>query len=193
MTHAARTRSALTIAASCALAAGALTAVPSHAHARALTPTAATIDLDSAPVPRGMCRHPRGHLVDGKRDFGVNGGEWTEEVARGRAGGGSVAVVSIGCTAGGVSWPSTLVFYGRTPGGNAKILAHLYLGKFRASEHANVKTMRATGGVLKVRWVTYNGCCFERQKYSASMRLRGHKVSVWGLTKGRVTHPYPKL
>jgi hypothetical protein len=191
MTHAARTRSALTIAASCALAAGALTAVPSYAHA--LTPTAATIDLDSAPVPRGMCRHSRGHLVDGKRDFGVKGQEWIEDVARGRMGGGSVAVASIGCTAGGVSWPSTLVFYGRTPGGYPKLLAHLYLGKFRASEHANVKTMRAAGGVLNVRWVTYNGCCFERQKYSASMRLRGNKVNVWDVTKGRVTHPYPKL
>ena len=99
-------------------------------------------------------------------------------------------MVAIGCTAGGVSWPSTLVFYGRTADGNPKLLAHLYLGKFRASEHANVKTMRAGGGVLKVRWVTYNGCCFERQRFSANMRLRGDKVVLWNLTSSRITNPY---
>lgn len=93
--------------------------------------------------------------------------------------------------AGGVSWPSTLVFYGRSASGDAKLLAHLYLGKFRASEHASVSSMRIKGGVLKVHWDTYNGCCFERQRYSANMRLRDKKVTLWNLTSGRVTHPYP--
>lgn len=59
--------------------------------------------------------------------------------------------------------------------GNAKILAQLYLGRFRASEHASVTSMRVKSRVLKVRWVTYNGCCFERQRYSASIRLRGEE------------------
>lgn len=158
--------------------------------ALAAPPALARVDLANAPVPRGMCQHPKGHLVDGQRDFGINGGEWTEKVARGRAGTGSVAVLSIGCTAGGVSWPSTLVFYGRDDSGSAKLLAHMYLGKFRASEHASVRSMRIKGGVLKVRWVTYNGCCFERQNFSASMRVRGKKVTFWNLTSGRVTHPY---
>ncbi|MEZ5119898.1 MAG: hypothetical protein R2720_09950 [Candidatus Nanopelagicales bacterium] len=51
--------------------------------------------------------------------------------------------------------------------------------------------MRIKGGVLKVHWDTYNGCCFERQRYSANMRLRDKKVTLWNLTSGRVTHPYP--
>jgi hypothetical protein len=147
-----------------------------------------TAEQGEMPVePKGPDGRSHRH---GQRDFGVNGSEWTEKVARGRAGSGSVAVVSIGCTAGGVSWPSTLVFYGRDDSGNARLLAHVYLGRIRASEHASVRSMRIKGGVLKVRWVTYNGCCFERQKYSASMRLRGKKVTFWNLTSGRVTHPH---
>jgi len=160
---------------------------PAHT---ASAPHVVTVDLDSAPVPGGMCRHPKGHLVDGERDLGMNGNEWIERVARGRAGGRTVAVASIGCTAGGVSWPSTLVFYGRSARGDARLLADLYLGRFRASEHANVRSMWIKNGVLNVHWVTYNGCCFEKQKYSARMQLRGKKVTVWNLTSGRVTHPY---
>lgn len=148
-------------------------------------------EINSAPVPGGMCRHSKGHLVNGERDFGVNGGEWIEKVATGRAGGRTVAVVSIGCTAGGVSWPETLVFYRRGSDGRLEIAAKQYLGKFRRAEHASVQSMFISDGKLHIAWNTYQGCCFERRKFTADMRLRGTTVRVTALTKGRMTHPYP--
>lgn len=147
-------------------------------------------DLQNAPVPGGMCRHPKGHLVNGSRDFGINGGDMITDVAIGRAGGGSVAAVAIGCSAGGVSWPETIVFYSKNRGRPA-IAAKVYLGRFRAAEHADVKSMTATGGRLHVVWNTYEGCCFETQRFTADMRVRAGKVYVTSLSKGRIKHPYP--
>lgn len=147
-------------------------------------------EINTAPVPGGMCQHSKGHLVNGKRDFGINGGEWIEKVATGRAGGKTVAVLSIGCTAGGVSWPETLVFYRRGSDGGLQIAAKQYLGKFRRAEHASVQSMFITDGKLHIAWNTYQGCCFERQKFTADMRVIGTTVRVTSLTKSRKTHPY---
>lgn len=148
-------------------------------------------ELESAPVPGRMCRHPKGHLESGKRDFGLSGSEWIEATAVGRAGGRTVAALSIGCTAGGVTWPETIVFYRRDGRGQLQIAAKTYLGQFRAAEHADVRSMSVSGRRLHVTWTSYEGCCFERQRFSADMRVRGTKVVVTSLTKGRITHPYP--
>ena len=127
--------------------------------------------------------------MDGTRDMGMRGGEWIDASAVGRVAGRVRAVLSIGCTAGGVSWPSTLVFYGKDRTG-LTIRASKYLGSFRPSEHADVRKMSVSGRTLHVTWMTYNGCCFEQQRFSADMRVRSGKVVVTSIRKGSITHPY---
>ena len=107
---------------------------------------APSLDLRNAPVPAGLCGHPSGHLVNGKRHLGTSGDDYLQRSYSGTIRGGATAIAVLGCNAGGVSWPQTLVFYRQLPDGSPAIVASYYLAKIRHSEHVDVHSAQIRDG-----------------------------------------------
>lgn len=94
------------------------------------------------------------------------------------------------CDAGGVSWPDVLVAYG--PGW--KILGSVDLGEVTPGhrEHAHVTGWTTANGALSTRWVGFDGAGFNPTHWSGSLRLRGGKLALTGVTQtsvGKSTSP----
>lgn len=147
-------------------------------------------DLLTAPVPE-LCEHKAGQLVDGKLPGLVNDGNGSpgyEELDTGGPGsfekslppvladltgdGVGDAAAVMHCSAGGVSWPDTVLFYG--PG--TKLLGAFDMSDPYPAEHANVLTIAAEGRGVRVTWRTTEGCCFSPTEWTALLRWDGAKI-----------------
>jgi hypothetical protein len=135
------------------------------------------LNLQSAPVPAGMCGHPAGRLVNGQRDFGQWGSDQLELIARGEIHGGAIAIASISCSAGGVGWPDTLVFYSQNRRGKPRLVGKFKMSRLRSSEHVNAQQLSISDGWASFQASSSEGCCSEMQTITGRLRLSdGHPV-----------------
>ena len=145
-------------------------------------------DLLTAPVP-ALCRHAAGRLHDGALPIADPGAGYGR-LAFGEPGLGPVltdltgdgdrdAAVVFRCSAGGVAWPDTVLFYG--PG--ATLLGAADLSTVTNDvdvEHATVSSIAADGTDVAVRWTTTRGCCFNPRSWSARLHWDGRAVRILG-------------
>ncbi|MDO8732620.1 MAG: hypothetical protein Q7L55_08635 [Actinomycetota bacterium] len=149
------------------------------------------IDVRNAPVPAGMCGHPAGNLVDGIRHVGTSGDDYLRGSYSGTMGGGASVVAVIGCNAGGVSWPETLVFYRLNSDGSLAVVGSYDLSKIRNAEHVDVRTAHIRGGMLATALNSYEGAGCEIHKISASFHVKSGSVAVSNILKGPVVNRCP--
>lgn len=155
--------------------------------------------LLSAPVP-AACGHRAGKLVDGKQPGipetqGMMQLSWVDS-ARSRsdlltfgdlnADGRGDAATALFCTAGGVSWPEIIAFYGHGPTLIGSVsLSSINLPGHEPGENAVVHRLRyADGGVL-AQWSTQQDGdpgASATLDYTATLRWDGHAVVASGLT-----------
>lgn len=146
-------------------------------------------DLLTAPVPE-LCQHPSGRLRDGQlpglgpsdgyefisaggpTPFGTTGVAPVLADLTGDGEGDAAAVAS--CSAGGVSWPDTVLFYG--PG--TRLLGAADIHSVHPVEHADVQTMSLEGKDIRITWATYEGCCFNRISWTARLHWDGKEVKI---------------
>jgi hypothetical protein len=76
-------------------------------------------------------------------------------------------VATYGCTAGGVGWPQVIVAYSH----DGRLIDGLDLGRVRHQEHAEVTGWRAVGHSVRLHWISYDGCCFDKHRYYSRMTL----------------------
>lgn len=142
-------------------------------------------DLLSAPVP-AQCEHPAGKLVNGELpvDDPMTGGVWIftepDALAAGPVfadltgdGRGDAAAVT-GCTAGGVNWPQTLVFYSPGP----TLIGSVQLPTNYNEMHANVQTITAQGRDLNITFTTYNGAGFDFRYFAGRIHWDGRAMQL---------------
>lgn len=151
-------------------------------------------DLRNAPVPP-LCTHPGGRLVHGAlpgldvsqgyefilapgtKGLGV-GGRYTRPVMSDLTGDGAgEAVAVLQCSAGGVSWPDTVLVYGPGP----RLLGALDLFKLAPVklapvEHAGVSSLKLEKGGVRVSFETYQGCCYLRASWSVHFKVHGDQL-----------------
>jgi hypothetical protein len=91
-------------------------------------------------------------------------------------GGGSVgdAAAVVHCSAGGVSWPDTVLLYGPGP----KLLGTANVDAIHPAEHANVESMSTEGRDVRVTWRTTDGCCFNKSAWTARLHWDGKTVQI---------------
>jgi hypothetical protein len=140
-------------------------------------------DLLSAPVP-ALCQHPAGRLrkgslpglgpTDGYLEIDTHAGATAPVLADLTGDGIRDAAAVIGCSAGGVSWPDSVVFYG--PG--TKLLGVADLSAVHPAEHANVTTLALSGGDVRVAWSTTEGCCFQATSWTARLHWNGTRFVI---------------
>lgn len=145
-------------------------------------------DLLTAPVP-AACQHPAGRLSGGElKGLGpTEGYEFISGVssmsgmhtvppvlADFSGDGADDAAAVLNCSAGGVSWPDTVLLYGPGP----VLLGSADLDTVHAAEHADVTTMTAENGDIRVRWSTYEGCCSDEMHWSARLHWNGHQLQI---------------
>jgi hypothetical protein len=169
---------------SSALVVGALATAPSMAAGQA---ESSHLDLSSAPVPAGLCTHPAGHMVKGQRSFGTHGKDVITSTAFGSIRGGASAVAVIGCTAGGVAWPDTVILYRAGARHEPVIVASYDLGRLSGAEHVVLKRMDIRKGALRVVTDSFVGAGVERQEISADLQVTGGKVAVSNVHRGPKT------
>jgi hypothetical protein len=149
-------------------------------------------DLLTAPVP-ALCRHPAGRLRNGEllpppntRDRDPGYGDLAlDEPALGPVltdltgdGVGDAAAV-YRCSAGGVAWPDTVLFYG--PGPTLLGAADLWrVTEADNFEHSTVSSLTADGTDVVVRWTTTDGCCVNPKSWSARLHWDGRAVRIVG-------------
>ena len=80
----------------------------------------------------------------------------------------------IHCSAGGVSWPDTIVFYG--PG--TQLLGAVELVTVHAAEHFYVTSMTAIGGDIEVGWNTSEGAGSNPTSRTARLYWAGSKIII---------------
>jgi hypothetical protein len=138
-------------------------------------------DLLSAPVP-AQCRHPAGRLQGGRLPIAPDdSGYGLLELAHpapvfadltGDRVGDAAAVYH--CTAGGVTWPDTVLFYGPGP----TLLGAAPLVDVTQTEHSDVTALAADGADVVVRWHSYDGCCFDPSDWTARLHWDGRAVRI---------------
>ena len=150
-------------------------------------PGISTKSLLNAQAP-AMCTHPSGRLVNGRLPLsGSNVGfvaiqlagvEYAQAVKPAIADltgdGLPETVVSFGCSAGGVTWPMTIAAYG--PG--TVLVGSVYLGDHAEGEHSDVTALQPAGNKVTVHWTTYDGCCFDPRKFTATLKFRNSQLTV---------------
>ena len=146
--------------------------------------------LSNAPVP-AMCGHAAGQLVDGKLHYGTHGDDYLLDSYSGAIAGGATAVAVIGCNAGGVSWPATLVFYRLNSDATPAIVGSYDLGRLRKSEHVDVHSAHIRDGRLSAILDSYEGAGCEIHKISASFHVKANSVIVSDVSKGPVLNHCP--
>ncbi|MBO3746108.1 hypothetical protein J5X84_08535 [Streptosporangiaceae bacterium NEAU-GS5] len=145
-------------------------------------------DLLRAPVP-ASCRHKAGRLVAGHLPLrhpkgGADPGFATVLRSHGshflvkpvladltHDGKSELSGVLL-CSAGGVTWPELVMVYERGP----KLLGFVNLGDVTKAEHSDVTSMSAKHGDLRLTWKSYDGCCFQVHKHSATVHWTGSKL-----------------
>ena len=145
-------------------------------------------DLRSAPVP-ALCQHKAGKLVDGRLpelgdgmgtrgyeyiDMGLNaeGGQIAPVFHDFTGDGARDAAAVVHCSAGGVSWPDTVLFYGA----KTTLLGWVDMSDPHLAEHADVTRMTVEGAGVRVNWRTTEGCCSDQQDWTARLELTGRRV-----------------
>jgi hypothetical protein len=78
------------------------------------------------------------------------------------------------CTAGGVGWPQVVVAY--SPHG--RLLDALYLGHYGHQEHGQVTHWQAAGHNVRMRWISYDGCCFDRHRHHSRITLSQGRLAL---------------
>jgi hypothetical protein len=86
------------------------------------------------------------------------------------------AAAVIHCSAGGVSWPDTVVFYGP----KTSLLGWVDMSNPHPAEHAGVRKMSVEGRDVRVNWGTTEGCCLDPQEWTARIHWNGSKVRIVG-------------
>lgn len=160
-------------------------ALTAQAAARPLRPT----DLLAVRVPAD-CEHPAGRLSNGRLPLsGDNSGfamTWDATTKKFVAtplltdltGDGARELVGVMlCSAGGVTWPETVLVY--TPSADGpQLLGSVNLGELTPHEHADVDSLKTVPGGVLVTWHSYEGCCFMRQDWTATLRTRDGTVAL---------------
>jgi hypothetical protein len=151
-------------------------------------PEATRKSLFSALVP-AMCRHKSGRLVNGSLPgqtptsgfvgIRLRGVEYIDkEIKPARAdltGDGRVdTVAAFLCSAGGVSWPNVIAVYG--PG--TVLLGSVDLGDYVEAEHSDVTSMKADGNTIRVKWTSYEGCCFDEKDWVGILRYQHSRFVI---------------
>jgi len=81
--------------------------------------------------------------------------------------GGIDTVAAFLCSAGGVSWPNVIAVYG--PG--TVLLGSVDLGDYVEAEHSDVTSMKADGNTIRLKWTSYDGCCFDEKDWVGSFAI----------------------
>jgi hypothetical protein len=76
-------------------------------------------------------------------------------------------VATYGCTAGGVGWPQMIVAYSH----DGRLIDGLDLYRIGHQEHAEVTGWRAVGHSVRLHWISYEGCCYHKHRYSSRLTL----------------------
>lgn len=141
--------------------------------------------LTTAEVPEN-CAMPRQRLVGGvaKDPTGANPyaeGRFAGENGRLIHGFGDLAglgytqaLVSYGCSAGGVAWPETLVLVGE----GGAMLASFDLGAVRETNRASVATITVEGGAATVTWSSYNGASFDMVRHTSTVTYSSGRLTL---------------
>lgn len=151
-------------------------------------PEATRKSLLSARAP-AMCRHRSGRLVNGSLPgqtptsgfvgIRLRGVEYIDkEIKPARADltgdGGIDTVAAFLCSAGGVSWPNVIAVYG--PG--TVLLGSVDLGDYVEAEHSDVTSMKADGNTIRVKWTSYEGCCFDEKDWVGILRYQHSRFVI---------------
>ncbi len=147
---------------------------------------AGQLDLKSAPVPAGMCTHPAGNLKDGSRSFGVHGGDYIRSTAFGTINNGATALAVMQCTAGGVAWPDTIVFYRKGSDGKAAMVASYDTAKLIDAEHVVAKKLAIKNGIVHGQFESYDGAGIVVQPITANLQIKNNTVVVTNVHRGKV-------
>ena len=151
-------------------------------------PATSTKSLLSARAP-AMCRHKSDRLVNGNLPgqsytsgfvaIRLKGSEYSDVAIKPARtdltgdGGSDTAAVFV-CSAGGVSWPNVIAIYG--PG--TVLLGSVDLGDYVHAEHSDVTSMAAVAKTIKVHWMSYEGCCFDKKNWVGTLRYRGSRFAI---------------
>ncbi|GAB3364437.1 hypothetical protein [Modestobacter lapidis] len=143
-------------------------------------------ELQTAPVP-SLCEHPAGRLIDGSLPgLGPTDGYVDLQVPpdpvladlTGDGAGDAAAVV--GCSAGGVAWPDTVVLWGPGP----TLLGSVDMSSVTPDEHATVSGLDITGRELLVTWSTYSGAGDNMVAWIGRLHWDGTQVQLLEVTDG---------
>lgn len=167
---------------------------PSATHPESSEQAPPDVDLrvlQTAEVPEN-CQIPRQRLVDGRSSdpTGENphaGGRFAIDMNGSESGDGPIlvafgdfaglgykqALVSYQCTAGGVSWPETLVLVGAA----GRMLASYDLGQVRGTNRASVESMVSDEDAVTVKWASYDGgVARNRAQHTSTVTYRGNAL-----------------
>ena len=84
------------------------------------------------------------------------------------------AAAVVYCSAGGVSWPDTVVLYAPGP----RLLGAADFYTVHVAEHASVASMAAENGDVRVTWSTYEGCCLDMREWTARLHWDGSAFAI---------------
>lgn len=132
--------------------------------------------LLTAQVPSN-CRLPAQRLVNGETTKGSpgSGSIGTKPTYIDMAGlGYSQALTTYWCTAGGVSWPETLLLVGA--GGD--LLGSFDLGDLGHHEHADVDSVSVSGPTAVVKWAAYEGAGFYVNYHTSRVTYSDGEIRV---------------
>jgi hypothetical protein len=151
-------------------------------------------DLLTAKIP-ALCQHDEGHLVDGQLPglghnegyAAISTGLTTDEYSSGippvfvdlTRDGVDDAVAVLSCSAGGVSWPDTILFYGP----HTTFLGQVDLVYTTSAEHATVESLTAESDGVRVSWTTYEGAGFDVKYWTAMLHWDGVTLTADDLTQ----------
>ncbi|MBE7190734.1 MAG: hypothetical protein INR67_20800, partial [Jatrophihabitans endophyticus] len=151
-------------------------AAPAQAQptARGLTKVS---QLRNAPIP-ASCEHKATRLHGYERNFGTYKGFAaldTKNVVFVAPKGSSrkEAVVPLGCSAGGVTWPELLLVYAPGP----RLVGSINLGRIpTVQEHEDVAGLKVHKGVVHVAWRGYDGAGFAISTYRGAVTVHRHRL-----------------
>ena len=132
-----------------------------------------------AAVP-ASCGHPATLVRNGTRDFGIDGyASLTLRRNDFQAGpvfadltgdGLREGAVVFGCSAGGVSWPDSLLIYTNGP----ELVAAFSLSEQPSTQmHATISRLELRGSTIQLHWTSYEGAGFNPRYLTGTVRLGG--------------------
>jgi hypothetical protein len=138
--------------------------------------------LANVVVP-AYCRMPRQRLHNGKtaaKYLPASGSIFFGPPSKGGAmlvhlrSTGTQVLAQYGCNAGNVSWPAVIVAYDR----HNRLIDDIKLGDISQTEHADIRTWHADGRIVRITWISYEGCCFHVKTHHSTLTLSGGRLHL---------------